>query len=61
MATLTPGMSGADIANVCNEAALIAARNKRNDVDMACFEQVNISLSIYIYIIYINIEIIECL
>lgn len=26
LAGLTPGFSGADIANVCNEAALIAAR-----------------------------------
>ena len=32
MATLTPGFSGADIANVCNEAALIAARNKHEHV-----------------------------
>ncbi|MGD9931887.1 MAG: ATP-dependent zinc metalloprotease FtsH [Mangrovibacterium sp.] len=28
----TPGFSGADIANVCNEAALIAARRNRNKV-----------------------------
>ena len=28
----TPGFSGADIANVCNEAALIAARNKKKQV-----------------------------
>ncbi len=28
----TPGFSGADIANVCNEAALIAARNNRDAV-----------------------------
>ena len=28
----TPGFSGADIANVCNEAALIAARNKKKFV-----------------------------
>jgi len=27
LATLTPGFAGADIANVCNEAALIAARH----------------------------------
>ena len=29
MASLTPGFSGADIANVCNEAALIAARHSK--------------------------------
>lgn len=28
----TPGFSGADIANVCNEAALIAARNNKTEV-----------------------------
>lgn len=38
LAALTPGFSGADIANVCNEAALIAARNARPDVDMQEFE-----------------------
>ena len=27
LAALTPGFTGADIANVCNEAALIAARD----------------------------------
>ncbi len=27
MATLTPGMSGADISNICNEGAILAARN----------------------------------
>jgi cell division protease FtsH len=32
MARQTPGFSGADIANVCNEAALIAARNGKNFV-----------------------------
>ena len=32
MATLTPGFSGADIANVCNEAAIIAARTDLNSV-----------------------------
>lgn len=29
LAFLTPGFSGADIANVCNEAALHAARSKQ--------------------------------
>jgi cell division protease FtsH len=32
LAKQTPGFSGADIANVCNEAALIAARNDRKKV-----------------------------
>ena len=33
LARQTPGFSGADIANVCNEAALIAARNGKKAVD----------------------------
>ncbi len=33
LASQTAGFSGADIANVCNEAALIAARNKKEVVD----------------------------
>lgn len=37
LASQTPGFSGADIANVCNEAALIAARNKKNTVDKQDF------------------------
>lgn len=32
LAKQTPGFSGADIANVCNEAALIAARNNKKQV-----------------------------
>ncbi len=32
LAKQTPGFSGADIANVCNEAALIAARNNKKAV-----------------------------
>ena len=32
LARQTPGFSGADIANVCNEAALIAARHNRKEV-----------------------------
>ena len=32
LAKQTPGFSGADIANVCNEAALIAARNNKKSV-----------------------------
>ncbi len=34
----TPGFAGADIANVCNEAALIAARKGKNAVDMSDFQ-----------------------
>ena len=37
MARQTPGFSGADIANVCNEAALIAARNNKKAVGMQDF------------------------
>ncbi len=32
LAKLSPGFSGADIANICNEAALIAARKKKEEV-----------------------------
>jgi cell division protease FtsH len=35
----TPGMSGADLANVCNEAALLAARRNVDKVAMVDFEQ----------------------
>lgn len=34
----TPGFAGAEIANVCNEAALIAARKDKKAVDMKDFE-----------------------
>ncbi|MFT4094448.1 MAG: ATP-dependent zinc metalloprotease FtsH [Niabella sp.] len=37
LAAQTPGFAGADIANVCNEAALIAARNGKAEVDMQDF------------------------
>ena len=37
IAERTPGFSGADIANVCNEAALIAARNNKTAVDKQDF------------------------
>ena len=38
LAALTPGMSGADIANICNEAALVAARADKPSVDLVDFE-----------------------
>jgi len=38
MAALTPGFTGADIANVCNEAALIAARDLSNHIVLKHFE-----------------------
>ena len=37
LARQTPGFSGADIANVCNEAALIAARRNKDAVDKEDF------------------------
>jgi cell division protease FtsH len=37
LAKQTPGFSGADIANVCNEAALIAARHNKEAVDKQDF------------------------
>lgn len=37
LARQTPGFSGADIANVCNEAALIAARHNKKAVDKQDF------------------------
>ncbi|EDV21649.1 uncharacterized protein TRIADDRAFT_30182 [Trichoplax adhaerens] len=39
LAALTPGFTGADIANVCNEAALIAARHLCSKVELTHFEQ----------------------
>ncbi len=37
LAKLSPGFSGADIANICNEAALIAARKKKEEVEQEDF------------------------
>jgi AFG3 family protein len=38
LAALTPGFTGADIANICNEAAILAARRMKTMVDMKDFE-----------------------
>ncbi|WP_439474928.1 ATP-dependent zinc metalloprotease FtsH [Algoriphagus formosus] len=38
LAAQTPGFAGAEIANVCNEAALIAARRNKESVDMQDFQ-----------------------
>jgi AFG3 family protein len=37
LAEMTPGFAGADIANICNEAALIAARRSKTEVDIDDF------------------------
>lgn len=39
LAELTPGFSGADIANLCNEAAIIATRKQRQYIEDADFEE----------------------
>ncbi|TAG01256.1 MAG: ATP-dependent metallopeptidase FtsH/Yme1/Tma family protein [Cytophagia bacterium] len=38
LAAQTPGFAGAEIANVCNEAALIAARRNKSSVEMVDFQ-----------------------
>ena len=38
LAAQTPGFAGAEIANVCNESALIAARKNKNAIDMSDFQ-----------------------
>jgi len=37
LSEMTPGFAGADIANVCNEAALVAARRNKQEVDLDDF------------------------
>ncbi len=39
LAKATPGFSGADIENMANEAALLAAKEDRDEIDMACFDE----------------------
>jgi AFG3 family protein len=36
---LTPGFSGADIENICNEAAILAARGNKDSVSILEFER----------------------
>lgn len=38
LAGLTPGFVGADIENLCNEAAIVAARRNKKKIDMQDFE-----------------------
>jgi cell division protease FtsH len=38
LANMTPGFAGAEIANVCNEAALLAAREDKDSIEMEDFE-----------------------
>ena len=39
LSALTPGFSGADIANICNEGAIIAARTDKKSVGRREFEK----------------------
>lgn len=39
LAAQTPGFAGAEIANVCNEAALLASRKGQNEIRMRDFEE----------------------
>ena len=38
LAALTPRFAGADIANMCNEGALIVVRNEKTEINMSHFE-----------------------
>ena len=69
LARQTPGFSGADIANVCNEAALIAARHNKkkvengfdlSDYDLRCLEYAK-EYAVRLLSIDVNISITEML
>ncbi len=36
---MTPGFSGAELANICNEAAILAARADKSDIGLQQFEK----------------------
>ncbi|SMO43717.1 ATP-dependent zinc metalloprotease FtsH [Gracilimonas mengyeensis] len=38
LASQTPGFAGADLANLCNEAALLAARREKDSIEMVDFQ-----------------------
>jgi len=57
LAALTPGFAGADISNVCNEAALIAARSEELTVTMQHFEAAIILLPINLS--YVSIMLVD--
>ena len=61
LATLTPGFSGADIANVVNEAALHAARelqveNKYNKEKVVLLDKRNNTLSCSLFLFRIKLK-----
>ncbi len=39
VAEQTPGFSGADLANICNEAALLASRRDKNNIELIDFQE----------------------
>ena len=48
LAARTPGMAGADLANVCNEGALIAARNAQKHINfiVRTFDDITVKRSL---------------
>ena len=46
LAEMTPGFAGADIANICNEAALVAARRNKSEIDLDDFIMHSIESSV---------------